>query len=67
MPRNQPILVRADSAGAAFVNELVGRKLWFSIGFDCDSRVQKAILDLPEQAFTPALDPDGRPRRGAWA
>ncbi len=37
-----------------------------SVGFDCDSRVQAAILDLAEEAFTPALDADGRPRRGAW-
>jgi Transposase DDE domain group 1 len=66
--RDQPILVRADSAGAthAFVDDIVGRNLWFSIGFDCDSRVQAAILALPEQAFTPALDDHGRPRPGAW-
>jgi len=66
--REGPILVRADAAGAthAFVDELVGRELRFSIGFDCDQRVQTAILGLPEQAFTPALDPCGRPRRGAW-
>jgi hypothetical protein len=66
--RGQPILVRADSAGAthAFVEDLVGRNLQFSIGFDCDQRVQQAILGLPEPAFTPALDPDGRPRKGAW-
>jgi Transposase DDE domain group 1 len=66
--REQPILVRCDSAGAshAFTDELVGRNLWFSIGFDCDQRVQQAILELPEQAWQPALDPDGRPRRGAW-
>ncbi len=66
--RGQPILVRADAAGAthALVDELVRRKLWFSIGFDCDQRVQTAILALPEQAWQPALDPDGRPRRGAW-
>jgi hypothetical protein len=66
--RGQPILVRADSAGAshAFVDELARRKLWFSIGFDCDQRVQTAILALPEQAWQPALDPDGRPRTGAW-
>jgi hypothetical protein len=65
--RDQPILVRADSAGAthAFVDDLVGRNLEFSIGFDCDQRVQQAILGLPEQAFTPALDPDGRARPGA--
>ncbi len=66
--RDQPILVRADSAGAthAFIDDLVGRKLWFSVGFDCDQRVQQAILALPQQAFTPALNDDGRPRRGAW-
>jgi hypothetical protein len=63
--RDQPILVRCDSAGAthAVVGELVRRKLQFSIGFDCDQRVQQAILALPEQAWQPALDPDGRPRR----
>jgi hypothetical protein len=54
------------SATHAFVNDLVGRKLWFSIGFDCESRVQRAILDLPEQAFTAALDANGQPRHGAW-
>jgi hypothetical protein len=66
--RGQPILVRADSGGAthAFVDELVGRDLQFSIGFDLDSRVQAAILALPEPAWQPALDPDGRPRQGAW-
>jgi hypothetical protein len=66
--RGRPILVRADAAGAthAFVDELVRRNLWFSIGFDCDQRVQQAILALPEPAWQPAVDPDGRPRRGAW-
>jgi hypothetical protein len=66
--RDQPILVRADAAGAthAFTNELARRNLQFSIGFDCDQRVQAAILALPEPAWQPALDQDGRPRRGAW-
>jgi len=66
--RGRPILVRADSAGAthAFVDDLVRRNLAFSIGFDCDQRVQQAILALPEPAWQPAVDPDGRPRRGAW-
>lgn len=55
--RGRPILVRADSAGAthAFVDELVRRNLWFSVGFDCDQRVQQAILDLPEPAWQPAV------------
>jgi len=66
--RDQPILVRADSAGAthAFVEDIVGRNLQFSIGFDCDQRVQTAIGALPEPAWQPALDQGGRPRRGAW-
>lgn len=67
--RRQPILVRCDSAGAihAFVADIVRRKLWFSIGFDLTEPVRQAILALPEQAWQPALDADGRPRRGAWA
>jgi Transposase DDE domain group 1 len=66
--RGRPVLVRADSAGAthAFVADIVARNLLFSIGFDCDQRVQAAIGALPEQAWQPALDPDSRPRRGAW-
>jgi Transposase DDE domain group 1 len=66
--RGRPILVRCDSAGAthAFVNDLVRRNLQFSIGFDVDQRVQTAILALPEPTWQPALDPDGRPRTGAW-
>jgi hypothetical protein len=66
--RDQPILVRCDAAGAthAFTDELARRNLAFSIGFDCDQRVQRAILGLPEPAWQPAVDPDGRPRRGAW-
>jgi hypothetical protein len=66
--RAGPVLVRADSAGAthAFVDDLVGRKLWFSIGFDLTEPVRQAILALPESAWQPALDPDGRSRHGAW-
>jgi hypothetical protein len=56
----------AAPAGAGPLILIVCRGLWFSIGFDCDQRVQAAILALPEEAFTPALDADGRPRRGAW-
>ena len=66
--QEQPILVRADSAGAthAFVADIVARNLLFSIGFDCDQRVQAAIGALDPDAWQPALDQDGRPRRGAW-
>jgi hypothetical protein len=48
----QPILVRADSAGATheFVDHLRGLGVWFSVGFDLDSRVRTAILALPANA-----------------
>jgi Transposase DDE domain group 1 len=64
--RDQPILVRCDSAGAthAFTDELVRRNLAFSIGFDCDQRVQAAVLALPEQAWQPALGPRRPPPPG---
>jgi hypothetical protein len=37
----------------------------FSVGFDLDSRVRTAILDLPETAWSPAIDADGGDRDGA--
>jgi hypothetical protein len=72
--RGQPILVRADTAGAthAFVNDIVGRKLWFSIGFPLEPDVQAAILQIPaptsgdDGGWVPALDPHGGRRPGAW-
>jgi len=73
--RGQPILVRADTAGAthAFVNDLVRRKLWFSIGFPLEPDVQAAILAIPAPTdggenggWVPALDQHGRQRPGAW-
>jgi hypothetical protein len=65
--RGQPILVRCDSAGAthAFLDELVHRNLQFSIGFDCDQRVQAAILACPRRPspgpWTLMGDPAGAP------
>jgi hypothetical protein len=63
----QPILVRTDSAGAthAFLDHLRALGLRFSVGFDLDQRVRTAILDLPADAWTPALDPDGHDRDSA--
>ncbi|HEY5987692.1 MAG TPA: IS1380 family transposase [Streptosporangiaceae bacterium] len=65
--RAGPILVRADTAGAthAFVNDLVGRKLEFSIGFSIDADVKAAILAAPPGAWQPAVDASGRQRPGA--
>jgi Transposase DDE domain group 1 len=72
--RGQPILVRADTAGATheFVDDIVGRKLWFSVGFPIEPQVQAAILAIPaptpgdDGGWVQALDPGGRARPGAW-
>jgi Transposase DDE domain group 1 len=66
--RGQPILVRADTAGAthAFVNDLARRGLGFSIGFPIDADVKAAILAAPADAWQPAADAHGRQRPGAW-
>ena len=63
-----PILARADSAGAThdFVDALVERNIGFSIGFDVDGRVRDALLLVQEEDWVPAVEADGRPRRGAW-
>ena len=64
---DQPILVRADSAGAThgLVDHLRALGVRFSVGFDLDSRVRTAILALPAEAWVAALDADGTDRDGA--
>jgi Transposase DDE domain group 1 len=58
------ILLRTDSAGAA--HELVDwcrdGRVGFSVGFDVTEPVRTAILDLPENAWVPALDRNGSER-----
>jgi Transposase DDE domain group 1 len=68
-----PILVRADGAGGtkAWLTHLRGLRddggldVEFSVGFTMTDTVQQAILDLPELAWTPAVDADGELREGA--
>jgi hypothetical protein len=63
----QPILVRADSAGAThvFLDHLREQGVRFSVGFDLDSRVRAAILALPADAWRAAVDADGGDRDSA--
>jgi len=67
-PDSPRVLASADSAGAThvFADTLRDRGIGFSLGFSVDENVQQAILALPEQAWTPAYDAGGEPRRGAW-
>ena len=58
------ILVRADSAGAT--HELADHcregNMRFSFGYDLTEPVRQAILEIPEDAWVPALDQDGSER-----
>jgi len=60
----ETIIMRANSAGAT--HELLefcrDGQIRFSVGFDLCEPVRRAILALPENAWTPALDADGSPR-----
>jgi hypothetical protein len=67
-----PILVSADGAGAtrAWLAHLRAQRqsgvdLQFSVGFTMTVTVQAAILALPKQAWTPAINADGSLRKGA--
>jgi hypothetical protein len=71
----QPILIRADGAGAtkAWLHHLhslrhapggPGLQVDYSVGFTMGDQVQAAILALPEWAWTPAVRVDGRLRDG---
>jgi hypothetical protein len=67
-PNSPRVLASADSAGAThvFADTLRDRGIGFSLGFSVDENVQRAILAVPKNAWTPAYDADGEPRRGAW-
>jgi Transposase DDE domain group 1 len=65
--RDQPLLLRADTGGAthALVDHLRERSVRFSISLPADERVRAAVLAVPANAWTPAVDADGQPRAGA--
>ncbi len=61
------VLVRGDSgAGVQPLLWHIHRlELAYSVGFTARQPVQDALAALPRQAWRAALDPDGKPRRGA--
>ena len=65
--REQPVLVRSDSAGAStrLAWHLRDDQVGFSLGMPIDAHLREAILAQPEPAWTPAIDADGQPRDGA--
>ena len=58
------ILVRADSAGAThgLVDYCREASMRFSVGYELTEQVRSAILQIPENAWVPALDQDGSAR-----
>jgi hypothetical protein len=61
---NIKLLLRVDSAGSS--HELLDwareGRIEFSVGYELNERVRAAILQIPEDAWVPALDQDGSPR-----
>jgi hypothetical protein len=58
------ILVRADSAGAThgLIDYCREGNMRFSVGYELTEQVRAAILQIPEDAWVPALDQDGSER-----
>ena len=58
------VLVRADSAGAthALTDYCRDANMRFSVGYELTEPVRAAILEIPEDAWIPALDQDGSER-----
>jgi hypothetical protein len=68
--RGRRTLVRTDSAGGTheFVGWLAQRGRWlsYSVGMTITEQIHHAVLQIPASAWTPAVEPDGRVRDGAW-
>jgi hypothetical protein len=59
------ILVRADTAGAThgLTDYCREQDMRFSVGYELTEPVRAAILEIPEDAWIPALDQDGSARQ----
>jgi hypothetical protein len=66
--RHKQVLIRTDSGGGthAFLDWVTARRCKYSIGFTLTDDICAAILELPQDAWTPAYNADRMPRDGAW-
>jgi hypothetical protein len=69
--RGKRVLVRIDGAGGTheLLAWLTRRRLSYSVGFSLPGdlpSIQKTLAAIPETAWEPAYDADGRPRPGAF-
>jgi hypothetical protein len=68
--RGRSTLIRTDSAGGTheFVDWLSKRGRWlsYSVGMTITDAIHQAVLKVPASAWTPAVEPSGEIREGAW-
>jgi len=68
--RGRSTLIRTDSAGGTheFVAWLSKRGRWlsYSVGMTITDAIHQAVLKVPASAWTPAIEPGGEIRDGAW-
>ncbi|WSI45583.1 IS1380 family transposase (plasmid) [Streptomyces sp. NBC_01340] len=68
--RGRRTLIRTDSAGGAhkFLDWLTTRGRWlsYSVGMTITEQIHQAVLQTPASAWTPAVEPGGEIRDGAW-
>ncbi|MFG2260880.1 IS1380 family transposase [Streptomyces mirabilis] len=68
--RGRRTLIRTDSGGGTheFLNWLTARGRWlsYSVGMVITEQIHQAVLLVPKTAWTPAVEPDGTVRDGAW-
>lgn len=62
------VLIRIDGAGSTheLLDWLTARKLSYSVGFGLPDDTADLLEQIPEQAWSPALDAEGQVRDGAW-
>lgn len=68
--RGRHTLIRTDSAGGThkFLGWLTARGRWlsYSVGMTITEQIHQAVLRVPASAWTPAFEPSGEIRDGAW-
>lgn len=68
--RGRRTLIRTDSAGGThtFLDWLTARGRWlsYSVGMTITELIHQAVLKIPASAWTPAVEPGGHIRDGAW-
>jgi hypothetical protein len=68
--RGRRTLIRTDSAGGThtFLDWLTARGRWlsYSVGMTITEQIHQAVLKIPASTWTPAVEPGGQIRDGAW-